>query len=81
MVAVWLPFLYDLLHYARMGFPLKISGSDDFAGGMMIWEIMLVCFAGVPSAVGGLLRQPWLWWLCRHARSRWHLVTYSAIGF
>ena len=67
MVSVWLPF--------------KISGSDGFAGGMMIWEIMLVCFVGVPSAVGGLLRQPWLWWLCRHARSRWHLVTYSAIGF
>ena len=67
MVSVWLPF--------------KISGSDGFAGGMMIWEIMLVCFVGVPSAVGGLLRQPWLWWLGRHARSRWHLMAGSVIGF
>ena len=58
MVAVWLPFLPDLLHYARMGFPLKISGSDGFAGGMIIWEIMLVCFAGVPSAVAACCGSP-----------------------
>ena len=81
MVVLWLPFLYERLRLARMGFPLQIVGSDGFADEMVFWALTVVWFAGIPSAMGGLLRQPWLWWLCRHVRSRWQLVAGSVIGF
>ncbi len=81
MLALGIIELYDQLRCAPTGFSLKMVGSGGFAGATIIWGLMLVCFVGVPSAVGGLLRQPWLRWLCRQARSRWHLVGGSMFGF
>ena len=76
-----LPFLYNRLHYG-MGFPpLRIADIGVLTNEVTIWAMAVVWFAGIPSAMGGLLRQPWLWWLCRYVRSRWQLVAGSVIGF
>ncbi len=81
MVAVVLAYIHESLGSGAKSLPSRIYGGGSVVEWTLFWGFVLFVFGGIPAAIGGLLRQPWLLWLSLHARSRTQLVGGALFGF